>query len=41
MINGEVGINREIGKNTAVRNFIEIKSSNNHQNINKKEHKKY
>ena len=27
MINGEVGINREIGKNTSVRNFIEIKSS--------------
>ena len=27
-INGEVGINGETGKNTAIRNFIEIKSSN-------------
>ena len=27
LINGEVGINGEAGKNTAVRNFIEIKSS--------------
>ena len=28
MINGEVAINGEAGKNTANRNFIEIKSSN-------------
>ena len=28
LINGEVVINREAGKNTAIRNFIEIKSSN-------------
>ena len=28
LINGEVGINAEAGKNTAIRNFIEIKSSN-------------
>ena len=27
-MNGEVRINEETGKNTAVRNFIEIKSSN-------------
>ena len=27
LINGEVGINGEAGKNTAIRNFIEIKSS--------------
>ena len=25
LINGEVGINGEAGKNTAIRNFIEIK----------------
>ena len=29
LINGEDGINREAGKNTAIRNFIEIKSSDN------------
>ena len=28
LINGEVGINEEAGTNTAIRNFIEIKSSN-------------
>ena len=28
LINGEVGINGHAGKNTAIRNFIEIKSSN-------------
>ena len=28
LINGEVGINREAGKNTSIRNFIEMKSSN-------------
>ena len=28
LINVEVGINGEPGKNTAIRNFIEIKSSN-------------
>ena len=28
LINGEVGINEEAGKNTAIRNLIEIKSSN-------------
>ena len=27
--NGEVGIIGEAGKNTAIRNFIEMKSSNN------------
>ena len=27
LINGDVGINGEAGKNTAIRNFIEIKSS--------------
>ena len=29
LINREVGINEEAGKNTAIRNFIEIKSLNN------------
>ena len=29
LINGEVAINGEAGKNTAIRNFIEIKSSDN------------
>ena len=29
LINVEVGINGEAGKNTAIRNFIEIKSSDN------------
>ena len=29
LINGEVGINGEAGKNTVIGNFIEIKSSNN------------
>ena len=28
LINREVGINREAGKNTTIRNFIELKSSN-------------
>ena len=28
IINREVGVNREAGKNTAIRNFIEIKPSN-------------
>ena len=28
LINGKVGINGEAGKKTAIRNFIEIKSSN-------------
>ena len=28
MINGEGAINGEVDKNTAIRNFIEIKSSN-------------
>ena len=28
VINGEVGINEKSGKNAAIRNFIEIKSSN-------------
>ena len=27
LINGEVGINGEAGKNTAIKNFTEIKSS--------------
>ena len=27
LTNGKVGINNEAGKNTAIRNFIEIKSS--------------
>ena len=29
LINGEIGINGEAGKNTAIRNFIATKSSNN------------
>ena len=29
LINGEVGINGEAGKNTAIRNFTEMKSSDN------------
>ena len=28
LLNGEVGTNWKAGKNTAIRNFIEIKSSN-------------
>ena len=28
LMNGEVGINGEAGKSTAIRNFIETKSSN-------------
>ena len=28
LINGEVGVNGETGKNKTIRNFIEIKSSN-------------
>ena len=34
-------INGEAGKNTAIRNFIEIKSSNNFVKISTKKHKKY
>ena len=41
LINGEVGINGETGKNTAIRNFIEIKSSNKLVKISTKKHKKY
>ena len=41
LINGEVGINGEAGKSTAIRNFIEIKSSNNLVKISTKKHKKY
>ena len=40
-MNGEVGINGETGKNTAIRNFIELKSSNNLVIYQQKEHKKY
>ena len=36
LTNGEVGINGEAGKNTAIRNFTEIKSSNNLVKISKK-----
>ena len=36
LINGEVKINRVAGKNTAIRNFIEIKSSNDLVKIFKK-----
>ena len=41
LINGEVGINGEAGKSTAIRNFIEIKSSNDLVKISTKKHKKY
>ena len=41
IINGEVGINREAGKNTSITNFIEIKLSNNLVKISTKKHKKY
>ena len=40
LINGEVGINGESGKNTSVRNFIEIKSSNDLVKISTKKRKK-
>ena len=33
IINEEVGINGEAGKNTTIRNFIEIKSSNDLEKI--------
>ena len=36
MINGEGAINGETGKNTAIRNFIDIKSSNNLAKISTK-----
>ena len=36
LINREVGINGETGKNTAIRNFIEIKSLNDLVKIPKK-----
>ena len=36
LINEEVEVNREAGKNTAIRNFIEIKSSNDLVKILKK-----
>ena len=36
LINGEVGINGEAGKNTAIRNFIEIKSSSDLVKISRK-----
>ena len=35
-MNGEVGINGVAGKNTAIRNFTEIKSSNNLAKISTK-----
>ena len=43
MINGEGAINGETGKNknTAIRNFIDIKSSNILQKYQQKEQKKY
>ena len=36
LINSEVGINGEAGKNTATRNFIEIKSSSDLVKISRK-----
>ena len=36
IINEEVGINGEAGKNTTIRNFIEIKSSNDLEKISTK-----
>ena len=36
MINGEGAINGETGKNRAIRNFIDIKSSNNLAKISTK-----
>ena len=36
LINREVGINGEADKNNAIRNFIEIKSSNNPVKISTK-----
>ena len=41
LINKEIGINGEAGKNTAIRNFIEIKSSTIFWKYQQKEHKKY
>ena len=42
IINKEAGINGEAGKNTAIRNFIEIKSSNVLVKISTtKKHKEY
>ena len=42
IINKEAGINGEAGKNTAIRNFIEIKSSNGLVKISTtKKHKEY
>ena len=41
LINGEVGMNGEASKNTAIRNFIERKSSNDLVKISTKKHKKY
>ena len=35
LINGEVGINGEAGKNTAIRNFTDMKSNDLVKNINK------
>ena len=36
IINGEVATNGEVSKNTAIRNFIEIKSSNDFVKISTK-----
>ena len=40
-IEGEGGVNEEASKNTAIRNFIERKSSNDLVKISTKKHKKY
>ena len=39
--NEEIVINGKAGKNTVIRNFIEIKSSNDLVKISTKKHKKY
>ena len=41
IINGKSAINREAGKNTAIRHFIEIKSRNDLLKISTKKHNKY
>ena len=41
IINGKSAINREAGKNTAIRHFIEIKSRHDLLKISTKKHNKY
>ena len=41
LINEEIVINGKAGKNTVIRSFIEIKSSNDLVKISTKKHKKY